>query len=35
MGDRGDGFCRNVDLDFVSVAVEVEAMMADDKTNGE
>ena len=35
MGDRGDGFCRNVDLDVVSVAVETETMTVDDGTNGE
>ena len=35
VGDRGDGFCRNVDLDVVSVAVETKAMTADDGTSGE
>ena len=35
VGDRGDGFCGNVALDVISVAVEMETMTADHGTNGE
>lgn len=35
MGGRGDGFCGDVELDVVGIAVKTETVMMDDGAKGE